>query len=74
MEVVHMLYTEGVISEETFDDFKRSDGLLTGDTLRALSNTVSKDPHQLETFGTVLLQSEETVGVGKNTLKDFGRY
>ena len=74
MEVVHTLYTEGVISEETFDDLKRSDGLLTGDTLRALSNTVSKDPHQLETFGTVLLQSEETVGAGKNTLKDFGRY
>ena len=51
---------------------KRSGGSLTGDPLRALSNTVSKDPNQLETFGTVLLQSEETVGIGKSILKDFG--
>ena len=74
MEVVHTLYTEDVISKETFDDVKRSGGLLTGDTLKTLSDTVSKHPSQLETFGAVLLQSEETVGIGKNTLKDFGRY
>ena len=72
MEVSQTLYTEGVFSEETFDDVKRSGKSLTGDPLRALSNTVSKDPNKLETFGTVLLQSEETVGIGKSILKDFG--
>ena len=72
MEVTHTLYSEDVISKETFNDLKRSGGSLTGGPLRALSSTVSKDPNQLETFGTVLLQSEETVGIGKSTLKDFG--
>ena len=73
MEIAHTLYTEGVISKETFDDVKNSGGALTGRPLRALQNTVSKDPHQLEIFGTVLLQSEETVCIGKSTLKDYGR-
>ena len=72
MEVTHTLYSEGVISEEIFDEMKRSGGSLTGGPFRALSNTVSKDPNQLETFGTVLLQSEETVDIGKSILKDFG--
>ena len=72
MEVTHTLYTEDVISKETFDDVKRSDGSLPGGPLRALSNTVSKDLNKLETLGTVLLQSEETVGIGKSILKDFG--
>ena len=74
MEIAHTLYTEGVISEETFDDVKKSGGSLTGRPLTALQNTVSKDPQQLKIFGTVLLQSEETVRIGKSTLKDYGRY
>ena len=74
MEVVHTLYTESVFSEETFDHVKRSEGSLAGDPLRVLQNTISKDPNQLVTFATVLLQSEETVGVGKSILKDYGKY
>ena len=72
MEVAHTLYTEGVFPEETFDHVNRSGGALAGGPLRALQNTISEDPNQLETFGTVLLQSEETVDIGKSTLKEFG--
>ena len=73
MEVSQTLYTEGVFSEETFDHVQRSGGSLTGGPLTALQNTISKDPNQLVIFGNVLLQSEETVSIGKSILKDYGR-
>ena len=69
-----MLYTEGVISKETYDEIEQSGGLLTDGPLRALSSTVSKEPSQLKVFASVLLQSEETVLVAKDTLKDYGKY
>ena len=74
MEVVQTLYTEGVISKETYDEIEQSGGLLTDDPLRALSSTVSKEPSQLKVFASVLLQSEETVRVAKDTLKDYGKF
>ena len=73
MEVVQTLYTEGVISKQTYHEIEQSGGLLANGPLRALHNTVSKDPRQLKTFASVLLQSEETVHVAKDTLKDCGK-
>ena len=73
MEVAYTLYTEGVFSVETFDHVKRSGGSLAGVPLKALQNTISKDPNKLVTFGMVLLQSEETGSIGKSILKDYGR-
>ena len=70
VEVVQTLYTEGVISKETFDDVEKSRGLLTDGPLRALSSTVSKDPNQLRVFGSVLLQSRDTVHVGQDILEE----
>ena len=72
VELVQMLYTKKVISDETSKELKRSGGLLTDRPLRALSNTVSEDPGQLRVFGTVLLQSKETVQVAKDILKEYG--
>ena len=69
-DLTQMLYTEGVISKETFNDVERSEGSLSNDTLRAQLSTVFKDPNKLRAFVTVLLQSEDTVCVGKNILKD----
>ena len=74
MEVVHTLYTEGVISKETYDEIEQSGGLLTDDSLRALSSTVSKEPSQLKVFASVLLKSEKTVRVATDTLNDYGKY
>ena len=73
VELVQMLYTEKVISNETFKELERSGGLLTDRPLRALSSTVSEDPGQLRVFGTVLLQSKETVLVAKDILKEYGK-
>ena len=72
MEIVQTLYTEGVICKETYDEIEQSEGLLADDPLRALHSTVSKDPRQLKTFASVLLRSEKTVNVAKDTLKDYG--
>ena len=64
-DLTKMLYTEDIISKETFNEVERSE-----DTLRAQLSTVFKDPNKLRAFVTVLLQSEDTVHVGKNILKD----
>ena len=74
MEVVQALYTEGVFSKETYDDVEESGGYLAEGSLRALSSTVSKDPNQLKVFASVLLKSEETVRLAKDTLKDYSKY
>ena len=72
-EVTHTLLTEGVITNETFYEVERSGGLLADGPLRALSGTASKDSNQLRVFGSVLLQSEDTVHVGQDILKEYGK-
>ena len=69
-----MLYTEGVISKETYDEIEQSGGLLADGPLRALSSTVTKEPSQLRVFASILLKSKETVHIGKDTLNDYGKY
>ena len=74
METVWMLHKEGVISKETVDEIERSEGLLTNDSLRALSNTVSDDPNQLKVFSTVLLQLEDTIHFAQDILKEYSKW
>ena len=68
-----MLCTEGVISKETFDEIQSSGGLLTDIPLRALSDRVSEDPNMLRLFSSVILQSEDTVRVGQDILREYGK-
>ena len=72
-DVTQTLYTEGVISKETFDEIETSSGSLVGGSLKALSSDASEDPSKLRTFGTVLLHSRDTVDVAKDILKDYGK-
>ena len=67
-----MLYTKGVISEDTFDEMQSS-GSLTDNPLRALSDTISEDPTQLRIFGDVLLTSEDTIHIGQDILKEYSK-
>ena len=73
VKLVQMLYTEKVISNETFKELEQSGGMLTDGPLRRLSSKISEDPGQLRVFGTVLLQSKETVQVAKDILKEYGK-
>ena len=68
-----MLYTEEVISMETLNEMERFEGLQTDHSLRALSNTVSEDPNKLRILTSVLLQSEETVHVAQDILKEYSK-
>ena len=61
-------------SNETFDEVTKLGGSLFGGPLRALSNTVSKDFKQLRLFAMVLLQSEDTVGIAKDILNEYGKW
>ena len=72
MKVVQTLYTEEVISKETFDEVQRSRGSITDGPLRALCCTVSEDPNNLRVLASILLQSEDTVHTGNVILKEYG--
>ena len=58
---------------ETLNEMERSGGLQTDRSLRALSNTISEDPNKLRILTSVLLQSEETVHVGQDILKEYSK-
>ena len=73
-KIVHILCTEGVISKDTFDELERSGSVLTDDSLRALSSTVSEDSNKLRVFASVLLQSKDTIHVGQDIPKDYSKF
>ena len=73
VEIVQMLYTERVISKETLDEVNRLGGVLGDGPLRALHTTVSEDPSKLKLFASVLLKSEQTILIGQDILKEFGK-
>ena len=74
LEIVQMLYTEGVISKETLDEVTRLGGVLGDGPLRALHTTVSEDLNKLKVLGSVLLKCEQTVTVANDILKGYGKY
>ena len=71
MDVLQLLYTEGIISKEIFDEIEKSEGSITDSSLRALHTTLSENPNQLKVFLSILLQSKDTVHVGKDALKKY---
>ena len=73
MEIVQMLYTERVISKETLDEVNRLGGVLGDGPLRALFTTVSEDSGKLQMFASVLMKSEQTVLIGQDILKEYGK-
>ena len=73
VEIVQMLYTERVISKETLDEVNRLGGVLGDGPLRALCTTVFDDPSKLNVFASILLKSEQTVLIGQDILKEFGK-
>ena len=52
---------------------EKSGGSLAEDPLRALSTTVSENADKLRAFASILLQSEDTVCVAKDILKEYGK-
>ena len=73
VEIVQMLFKEKVISKETLDEVSRLGGVLGDGPLRALCTTVYGDPNKLKVFASVLLKSEETVLIGQDILKEYGK-
>ena len=72
MEVVQMLYTEEVISNEAFDEVKRLRSNGAG-PLRELPTIVSKDFNMPRVLATILLQSKDTAHMGTHILKEYGK-
>ena len=62
-----LLYTEGVITKETFDEVESLGGCLLNGAFRALRSTVYKDHNMLKKFASVLSRSEDTVSLADDT-------
>ena len=73
-KIVNLLYTEGVISKETFEDIKILRGSPADCVLKQLRTTVSKDHNQLRVFASILMRSGITVQIAQDMLKEYGKY
>ena len=69
---IQLLYTEGLITEETQRKIERCGGSLS-DSLRELMITVSEDHSKLRSLGYILLKFEETKSVAQEMIKDCGK-
>ena len=69
---IQLLYTEGLINEETQRKIERCGGSLS-DSLRELMITVSEDHSKLRSLGDILLKLEETNSVAQEMIKDYGK-
>lgn len=73
MEIVHMLFAEGVISKATFEEVEKLEGSLSDESLGMLCSAVSLESKILKKFASVLLQSEETSRVAKDIIQEYGK-
>ena len=69
---IQLLYTEGLINEETQRKIERCGGSLS-DSLRELMITVSEDHNKLKSLGDILLKLEETKFVAQEIINDCGK-
>ena len=69
---IQLLYSEGLITEETQRKIERCCGSLS-DSLRELMITVSEDHSKLRSLGDILLKFEETKSVAQEMIKDCGK-
>ena len=60
--------------KEIFDELDRSRGFFTDGALKALSSVVYEDSNKLRVLCTVLQQSEETVCVATEMLREYGKW
>ena len=71
---IQLLFTEGVINEETQRKIERCGGSLSN-SLRELIITVSADHNKLRSLGNILLEYNETklIALAQDLLKDYGK-
>ena len=73
VEIVQMLFKEKVISKETLDEVNKLGSVLGDGPLKALCTTVYENPDKLEAFASILLKSKQTVLIGQDILKEYGK-
>ena len=73
-KVIQTLYTEEIISKQISNDLEDSEGYLTYHQLTVLYTSMSENPNQLRQFATVLQQSEDTVCVANDILKEYSKF
>ena len=73
MQIFHILYMERVVAKQTFDEANKSEDVLAEDCFCALRDVVSEDHYKIKVLGSVLLKFEQTVLIGKDILKEYGK-
>uniref|UniRef100_A0A1X7TJR5 Tyrosine-protein kinase n=1 Tax=Amphimedon queenslandica TaxID=400682 RepID=A0A1X7TJR5_AMPQE len=66
---VHLLHTEGLISEETSREVKSCGYTLTDDAIREIYTAVAYDHNKLKSFASIL-RSTGTVSIANDLMKD----
>ena len=69
---IQLLYTEGLITEDTQRKIERCGGSLS-DTLRELMIAVSDEHSKLRSLGNILMELEETKPLAQDIIKDCGK-
>ena len=69
---IQLLYTEGLITEDTQRKIERCGGSLS-DTLRELMIAVSDNHSKLRSLGNILMELEETKPLAQDIIKDCGK-
>ncbi|XP_019859577.1 PREDICTED: uncharacterized protein LOC109587799, partial [Amphimedon queenslandica] len=69
-ESVHLLHTEGLISEETLREVKNCGYTLTDDAMREIYTAVAYDHNKLKSFASILLRSSGTVNIAIDLMRD----
>uniref|UniRef100_A0A1X7SKV7 CARD domain-containing protein n=1 Tax=Amphimedon queenslandica TaxID=400682 RepID=A0A1X7SKV7_AMPQE len=70
---IQLLYTEGLITEDTQRKIERCGGSLS-DTLRELMIAVSDDHSKLRSLGNILMELEETKPLAQDIIKDCDKW
>ena len=74
MQIFHILHMESVITKQTFDDANRSGDVPVEESFCALCDIISDDHSKIKVFGSILLKFEQTVLIGKDILKEYGKH
>ena len=70
---MELLFTEGVISKETFNELKMSGGSLVSNSFKSLRSAISTNHYKLKVFASILLQSRETAQVATDILEEYSK-
>ena len=73
MEIIERLYKQNFFSKLSYNELKKSDGILTEGPLDELHSTILKDHNQLKEFACELMGFEESEQMAIAIVKEYSK-